>query len=75
MQPTSAPACSAGAPGDLCNNALHIVECPLSADQEVVELDNAYEIMATVVESDMLDRWLLSFGEAVSEIHKTPITL
>lgn len=54
---------------------LHILECPLSVDQQVVELDDAYEITATVVESDMLDRWLLSFGEAVSEIHKTLITI
>ncbi|ABM36712.1 helix-turn-helix transcriptional regulator [Polaromonas naphthalenivorans] len=34
---------------------LHIVECPLSTNQQVVELEDAYEITATVVESDMLD--------------------
>ena len=49
---------------------LHIVECPLSADQQVVELDDAYEITATVVESDMLDWWLLGFGDAVIFIKK-----
>lgn len=47
---------------------LHIVECPLSLDQQVVELDDAYEITATVVESDMLDRWFLGFGEDVKDI-------
>ena len=41
---------------------LHVVECPLSLDQQVVELDDAYEITATVVDSDMLDMWLLGFG-------------
>lgn len=44
---------------------LHIVECPLSLDQQVVKLDDAYEITATVVESDMLDRWLLGFGNTI----------
>lgn len=47
---------------------LHVVECPLSADQQVVELDDAYEITATLVDTDMLDWWLRGFGEAVSEI-------
>lgn len=44
---------------------LHVVECPLSADQQVVELDDAYEITATVVDSAMLDWWLRGFGDAV----------
>lgn len=46
---------------------LHIVECPLSADQQVVELDDAYEISATVVDSSILEWWLRGFGAAVSE--------
>ncbi len=46
---------------------LHIVECPLSADQQVVELDDAYEITATVVDSAMLEWWLRGFGTAISE--------
>ena len=49
---------------------LHVVECPLSADQQVVELDDAYEITATVVDSDMLDWWLRGFGDAVSKVDK-----
>lgn len=44
---------------------LHIVECPLSLDQQVVELDEEYEITATVVDSAMLDWWLRGFGDAV----------
>ena len=49
---------------------LHIVECPLSVDQQVVELDDGYEITATVVDSDMLDWWLRGFGDAVTLINK-----
>ncbi len=52
---------------------LHVVECPLSADQTVVELDDAYEITATVVDSAMLEWWLRGFGEGVSEICKVPM--
>lgn len=49
---------------------LHIVECPLSTDQQVVELDDAYEISATVVDTAMLDWWFRGFGDAVCEIRK-----
>lgn len=49
---------------------LHVVECPLSLDQEVLEFDDAYEITATVVDSDMLDWWLRGFGDAVTSINK-----
>ncbi|MDP2817872.1 MAG: WYL domain-containing protein [Polaromonas sp.] len=51
---------------------LHVVECPLSLDQQVVELDNVYEITATVVDTDMLDWWLRGFGDAVRHINKIP---
>jgi len=54
---------------------LHVVECPLSADQQVVELDGAYAITATVVDSDMLDWWLRGFGDAVSGISKFSVTM
>jgi predicted DNA-binding transcriptional regulator YafY len=46
----------------------HLLESPLSADQVVNELVDAYQITATVVDSDMLDRWLCSFGDVVSEV-------
>lgn len=54
------------------SNGLHIVECPLSADQQVVVLEDGYEITATVVDTDVLDRWLTGFGDGVSEITKMP---
>ena len=49
---------------------LHVVECPLSLDQRVVELVDAYDITATAVDSAMLDWWLRGFGDAVSKIQK-----
>jgi predicted DNA-binding transcriptional regulator YafY len=52
---------------------LHLLESPLSADQAVIEQDEYYEITATVVESAMLEWWLRGFGEAVSDIRKTPL--
>ena len=54
---------------------LHVLECPLSADQQVVELDDAYEITATVVDSAMLDWWLRGFGGAVSDVTRVPLTV
>ena len=54
---------------------LHVVECPLSADQQVVELDDAYDITATVVDTDMLDWWLRGFGDSVSDITRIPLTV
>ncbi len=48
----------------------HLLESPLSVDQEVKELDSEYEITATVVDSAMLDWWLRGFGESVTEISK-----
>jgi predicted DNA-binding transcriptional regulator YafY len=53
---------------------LHVVECPLSLDQEVLELDDTYEITATVVDSDMLDWWLRGFGDSVSGVCKTNLS-
>jgi predicted DNA-binding transcriptional regulator YafY len=50
---------------------LHVVECPLSTDQQVVELDDKYEITATVVDSAMLDWWLQGFGNAVTVIARS----
>ena len=53
---------------------LHIVECPLSVDQQVVELDDVYEITATVVDSAMLDWWLRGFGDGISDVSKSQIS-
>lgn len=52
---------------------LHVVECPLSLDQTVLELEDAYEISATVVDSGMLDWWLRGFGDSVCDIRRDPI--
>ena len=51
-------------------NGLHIVECPLSADQQVVELEDGYEITATVQDTDVLERWLRGFGDGINGILK-----
>ena len=50
-----------------------MVECPLSADQQVVVLEDGYEISATVVDSDVLERWLRGFGDAVDNINKLAV--
>lgn len=47
---------------------LHLLESPLSKDQTVNELDETYEITATVVESAMLNQWLRGFGSAVTAV-------
>jgi predicted DNA-binding transcriptional regulator YafY len=52
---------------------LHIVECPLSQDQTVVELEDEYQITATVVDSLMLEWWLRGFGDGVWDIEKLAI--
>lgn len=48
----------------------HLLESPLSSDQQVVELDDAYDIFATVIDSAMLEWWLRGFGDAISKIRK-----
>ena len=52
---------------------LHLMESPLSADQEVVEGDNGQlTVAATVVDSAMLERWILGFGEDISGVKRQP---
>lgn len=46
----------------------HLLESRLSADQQAIELDDAYEITATVVDTAMLEWWLRGFGAAVRDI-------
>ena len=43
-------------------NGFHLLESPLSKDQEVKELDDEYEITATVVDTEQLNWWLRGFG-------------
>ena len=53
---------------------LHLTESPLSSDQRVVDINNhRLKVTATVVDSAMLDRWLLGFGPAVTRISKVPL--
>lgn len=53
---------------------LHLLESPLSNDQQVVELDNGeIEITATVVDSAMLEWWLRGFGDAIADVRRLPI--
>ena len=49
----------------------HLLESALSSDQQVKELDEVYEISATVVETEQLKWWLRGFGKAVSKVRKT----
>ena len=48
----------------------HLLETPLSTDQEVRVLDDEYEITATVVDTEQLNWWLRGFGDAVSDVYK-----
>ena len=53
------------------NAGLHLLESPLSADQQVVERDDGkLEITATVVDSAMLEWWLRGFGDAISDVRR-----
>ena len=54
-------------------NGLHILECPLSADQTHQEVPGGYLVTATVADTDVLGRWLNGFGDGVSEIRRTTI--
>jgi predicted DNA-binding transcriptional regulator YafY len=48
----------------------HLLESPLSEDQQVREGRRHYQISATVVDSAMLDWWLRGFGKVVSRVSK-----
>ena len=54
---------------------LHIVEAPLSKDQTVTEEGDCYIITATIVDTDILDRWIRGFGADVVETTKTKIPM
>ncbi len=46
----------------------YLLESRLSEDQQVKELEDAYEITATVVNSAMLEWWIRGFGDSISHI-------
>ncbi|RCJ72382.1 WYL domain-containing protein, partial [Klebsiella pneumoniae] len=52
---------------------LHLLESPLSLDQQVLEVGNQLEISATVVETAQLEWWLRGFGEQLSVVRRVPI--
>lgn len=55
------------------DNGLHLLESPLSSDQQVVELDDGQlGITATVVDSAMLEWWLRGFGDAIANVQRRP---
>ena len=51
----------------------HLLESRLSEDQTHTETDTDYRITATVVQTLLLDRWLLSFGGQIRDVQKTPV--
>ena len=48
----------------------HLLESPLSADQQVTDLGEQYEISATVVDTAQLKWWLRGFGEQVTCVRR-----
>ena len=50
----------------------HLLESPLSTDQEVKELPDQFEVSATVVDTKQLQWWLSGFGDAVRAIRCEP---
>ena len=51
----------------------HLLESRLSEDQTHTETDTNYRITATVVQTLLLDRWLLSFGGQIRDVQKTAV--
>jgi len=50
-----------------------LLESPLAADQTVRDLGDVLEITATVVETELLLRWLRGWGEKVGGVEMTPL--
>ncbi len=55
------------------NAGKHLLESPLSVDQQVIEYTESYTISATIVDTVRLDWWLSSFGDEVWAIVKKTI--
>lgn len=53
---------------------LHLLESPLSVDQNVQFTPAGYTITATVPQTLLLDRWLNSFGKQIRHVEKTLVT-
>lgn len=52
---------------------LHLLESPLSADQSITEDESGFHISATLPDTELLHRWLRGWGEAIQDIHITPV--
>jgi len=52
----------------------HLLESPLSEDQQVIEEEETYRISATVVDSAMLDWWLRGFNDSITDIARRSCT-
>lgn len=50
------------------DSGFHLLETPLSEDQQVEEHDAHFRISATVIDSRLLEKWLRGFGEQVWDI-------
>lgn len=53
----------------------HLLESPLSADQLVADAGACFEITATVVETELLLRWLRGWGDKISNVEMMPSAL
>ena len=51
----------------------HLLESPLSTDQQAKKVGDTYEISATVVDTAQLEWWLRGFGEAVSRVKRKAV--
>jgi hypothetical protein len=51
----------------------HLLESPLSADQQVRQDGDWLRISATVIETEQLKWWLRSFGDAVSVLRPVSV--
>ncbi|QIW16353.1 hypothetical protein A4G20_08395 [Pasteurellaceae bacterium RH1A] len=51
------------------NSGYHLTETPLSPDQVILEEDeNHYRFQASVIKTDILERWLRGFGDEVWDL-------
>jgi predicted DNA-binding transcriptional regulator YafY len=49
---------------------IYLEECPLSKDQQILAVRGKLKVSASVVETVQLNRWLLGFGDQISNIKK-----
>lgn len=52
----------------------HLLESPLSKDQQQKTIKNGYEISATVVKTEQLEWWLRGFGDQICRIRRKAVS-